>query len=53
MKQHDLAVRLLATASQDEVVVDRLSRDATVEAEVIGFHLQQAAQKLIKAVLAE
>ncbi len=44
MKQHDLAVRLLAKASQDELVVDRLLIDADVADEVIGFHLQQAAE---------
>lgn len=53
MTQHDLAVRLLAKAVQDEIAVDRLMGDASIADEVIGFHLQQSAEKLLKAVLAE
>lgn len=53
MTQHELAARLLLKAVQDEVAADRLIDDAEVADEVIGFHLQQAAEKLLKAVLAE
>lgn len=53
MTRHELAVRLMTKAVQDEVTVDRLIDDASVADEVIGFHLQQAAEKLLKAVLAE
>ena len=51
MKQHDLAVRFLAKAAQDELVADRLLDDGTVADEIVGFHCQQAAEKLLKAVL--
>jgi len=53
MKQHDLALRLLAKAAQNEVAIDRLIDDASVPDEIVGFHCQQAAEKLLKAVLAE
>jgi HEPN domain-containing protein len=53
MQQHDLAVLLLAKAAQDEMVVAKLSADTDVSDEIIGFHCQQAAEKLLKAVLAE
>lgn len=53
MTQHDLALLLLKKAREDERAVDRLVGDVTISDEIIGFHLQQAAEKLIKAVLAE
>jgi HEPN domain-containing protein len=53
MTRHELAVRLLAKATQDEVAVDRLIHDVSVADEVVGFHLQQAAEKLLKSVLAQ
>ncbi|MBV9279534.1 MAG: hypothetical protein JOZ41_05595 [Chloroflexi bacterium] len=45
MKQHDLALRLLAKAAQDEIAIDRLIDDATVPDEIVGFHCQQAARR--------
>ncbi len=42
---------LLAKAAQDEYVVDRLLPDDDAPVEVFGFHAQQAAEKLLKAVL--
>lgn len=53
MTRHEFAVRLFAKATQDEVAVDRLINDVSVADEVVGFHLQQAAEKLLKAVLAQ
>ena len=53
MTRHDFAIRLLSKAEQDEIVVDLISEDASVAEEVIGFHLQQASEKLLKAVLVE
>lgn len=52
MMRHELAARLLTKARQNEVAADRLIDDASIADEVIGFHLQQAAEKLLKAVLA-
>lgn len=48
-KQVDL---LLAKASQDEYVLDKLLPDPDAPLEIFGFHAQQAAEKLLKAVLA-
>ncbi len=46
------AVRLLlAKASQDELAARKLVDDPDVGDEIIGFHLQQAAEKRLKALL--
>ncbi len=42
---------LLAKAAQDQYVLDRLLPDDRAPVEVFGFHAQQAAEKLLKAVL--
>ncbi len=42
---------LLAKAAQDEYVLDRLLPEDEAPLEVFGFHAQQAAEKLLKAVL--
>ena len=47
----DEARRLLVKAGEDEYVLDRLlENDAAPEA-MVGFHSQQAAEKLLKAAL--
>jgi HEPN domain-containing protein len=43
---------LLARAIDDETLVRKVSADTDVADAIIGFHAQQAAEKLIKAVLA-
>jgi HEPN domain-containing protein len=48
----DLARVLLARAIDDETLVRKVSGDADVADAIIGFHAQQATEKLIKAVLA-
>jgi len=48
----DLARVLLARAVDDETLVRKVSSDADVADAIVGFHAQQAAEKLIKAVLA-
>ncbi len=53
MTPHDLAVRMLVKAAQDEAAADHLIHAPAVGEETVGFHLQQAAEKLLKAVLAE
>ncbi len=53
MKQHDLALLFLAKAAQDVQAVDILLTDTRVADEIVGFHCQQAAEKLLKAVLVE
>jgi HEPN domain-containing protein len=47
----DEAHRLLAKAGEDEYVLDRLLGDAAAPEAVVGFHAQQAAEKLLKAAL--
>lgn len=51
MKPPEPWVILLDKVSQDEYVVDKLLELADCPDEVIGFHLQQAAEKLLKAAL--
>jgi HEPN domain-containing protein len=54
MPQHDrldLARVLLARAIDDETLVRKVSADTDVADAIVGFHAQQAAEKLIKAVL--
>ena len=48
----DLARVLLARAVDDETLVRKVCSDADVADSIVGFHAQQAAEKLIKAVLA-
>lgn len=48
----DLAQTLLAKAAGDEIVLSKLIRDAETPDEVLGFHAQQAVEKLLKGVLA-
>jgi len=53
MQQHDLALELLAMARRDEYAASVLLADASVDDAIIGFHWQQTAEKLLKALLAE
>jgi len=48
----ELAELLLHKAAQDEFVIEKLISDAASPEEVIGFHAQQAIEKVLKAVLA-
>ena len=48
-KQH--VALLLAKAAQDEYVLDKLLDDSDAPLEVFGFHAQQSAEKLLKAIL--
>ena len=52
MKWREQALNLLEKAAQDEFVMDKLMSDPASPDEAIGFHGQQAAEKLLKAVLA-
>jgi HEPN domain-containing protein len=47
----DEARRLLAKAGEDEYVLDRLLESADAPEAMVGFHAQQAAEKLFKAAL--
>ncbi len=43
---------LLRKARQDQLVLERLLEDRDVDDDTLGFHAQQAVEKLLKAVLA-
>ena len=47
----DEARRLLTKAGEDEYVLDRLLEQAAAPEAMVGFHAQQAAEKLLKAAL--
>ncbi len=44
---------LLEKARQDEALVDEVLTSDRISNEIVGFHCQQAAEKLLKALLAE
>jgi HEPN domain-containing protein len=48
----DVAVRFARKARSDEITLDKLADDPDVPDDVIGFHTQQAIEKLLKAALA-
>lgn len=48
----DLAARFARKARSDEVALDKLADDSDVPDDLIGFHMQQALEKLVKAALA-
>ena len=48
----ELAEQLLRKAGEDEALLDEVLASPRVSDEVIGFHCQQAAEKMMKAVLA-
>lgn len=48
----DLAVRYVRKARSDEIALEKLAGDDEVPDDLIGFHAQQAVEKLLKAALA-
>ena len=50
---HDLAARFARKARSDEIALDKLADDPDVPDDLIGFHAQQALEKLLKAALAD
>jgi HEPN domain-containing protein len=53
MKQHEQSLLFLKKAAEDETLIDEVMTSRRVSDEVIGFHCQQAAEKLLKALLSE
>lgn len=51
MTRADQASLLVRKAQQDEAIVLRLIDDPQINDESVGFHVQQAAEKLLKALL--
>lgn len=52
-KPHEQALLLLRKAEADLMLVDEVWESPRVTDDVIGFHCQQAAEKLLKALLSE
>jgi len=50
---HEQTLLLLRKAAEDEALVDEVLSSARVTNSIVGFHLQQAAEKLLKAMLSE
>ena len=46
------ARRLLRKAAKDQAVLEKLLDDPAINDETLGYHAQQAAEKLLKALLA-
>lgn len=53
MTGRDLARILLERAEGDALAVERFAADSDIPDHVIGFHAQQAVEKLLKAVLSD
>ncbi len=52
MTPRDLAQRLLRKAENDIAAFDKLRDSPDIATEILGFHAQQAAEKMLKAILA-
>jgi HEPN domain-containing protein len=53
MNSPRLAERLLRKANQDLVVLEKWRSDPDIADEVLGFHAQQVAEKMLKAAFAQ
>lgn len=53
MKRREMVSLLLRKAAQDEAVLAELLPNSKFDNETVGFHAQQAAEKLLKALLAD
>lgn len=51
MRRSELALLYLRKAAEDEVLIDEVIASPRVSDAAIGFHCQQAAEKLLKALL--
>ncbi len=53
MKRREQALLFLRKAAQDEALLDEVLTSERVGDEVVGFHCQQAAEKMLKALLSD
>ncbi|MEI6667522.1 MAG: HEPN domain-containing protein [Acidobacteriota bacterium] len=53
MKRREQALLLLRKAAQDETLLDQVLTSGDISDEIIGFHCQQAAEKILKALLSD
>jgi len=51
MRQHEQALLLVKKAVDDEALLAEILTSSQVSDEIFGFHCQQAAEKLLKALL--
>jgi HEPN domain-containing protein len=51
MSPAEQAIRFLKKAAEDEAVLDLILVSDKISDDVVGFHAQQAAEKLLKALL--
>ena len=52
MKNRKFAEKFLYKAGQDMTVLEKWRQDPDIAEEILGFHAQQTAEKMLKAVLA-
>jgi len=53
MRQHEQALLLLKKAMEDAALLAEVLSSERISNEIFGFHAQQAAEKLLKALLSE
>lgn len=53
MRQHEQAMLLIKKAADDEALLAEILSSSHVSDEIFGFHCQQAAEKLLKALLSQ
>lgn len=53
MRQHEQAMLLVKKAADDEALLTEILSSSHVSDEIFGFHCQQAAEKLLKALLSQ
>jgi HEPN domain-containing protein len=53
MRRREQALLLLRKAGQDEALLDAVLDSAGISDEIFGFHCQQAAEKMLKALLSD
>lgn len=53
MRQHEQAMLLVKKAADDEALLAEILPSSHVSDEIFGFHCQQAAEKLLKALLSQ
>ena len=53
MKRREQALLFLKKAAEDEALLDEVLSSRRISDDIVGFHCQQAAEKLLKALLSE
>ena len=53
MRQHEQALLFLRKSAEDEALLVEVVSAAKISNEIFGFHAQQCAEKILKALLSE